>query len=445
MLETPQKIPEPLLDDSDRSRRRWPLILFVALSVAIILGGGAVMWLLDLGDRSQREVEVLTERIREAGEPLTAEEMDAWYTGYAPVQAAPALEKLIAQWRDLADEKGAALDIWHALSESYPYSPIPLEDLEELRAALEPFESILAALPDAAAHEYAGFPLDFEDGMEIALPNLAPMRGFMRLLAMQAELAAARGAFDEADRHLALGLRMSRFAEETPTIIGGLVGAAVRGVGSHALERILSRYTLPPVAFPLVRQELATVDPAANFRRAIIGERATTYITMIGLYHDPANPMIASNIAPMLREYTRIVDAARLDVPIEDWDLGPPPNLTIVAVLPDILLPAMRRTLMAFRRDAAGIRSVQIALAVEAYRLDRGVLPDTLDALLDGYLEAIPTDPFDGEPMRYRVLEDGYVIYSVYIDGVDHGGEKAESHREDSVGDWPFRVRRAGQ
>lgn len=442
MSETPQNIPQPPVEGAARSRRRWPMLLFGGLAVVIISGSSAVVWLLALGERSQREVEALTERIREKGEPLTADEMAAWYKSFAPVQAAPALEELIAQLRERDDEERIALDAWQALHESYPNTPIPPEELDELRALLEPFEGILSALPAAAAHEHAGFPLDFEDGMEIALPNLAPMRAFMRLLAMQAELDAARSAFDEADHRLALGFRMGRFAEETPTIIGGLVGIAVRAIGAHSLERIFSRHSLPPDAFPLVGQELATVDPAANFRHAIIGERAVTHITLLGLYHDPANPVLASNIAPMLREYTRIVDGAKLDVPIESWDFGPPPDLTIVAVLPGITLPAMRRSLMAFHRDAAGIRSVQIALAVEEYRLDHGELPDTLDALLGDYLDAIPSDPFDGEPMRYRVLEDGYVVYSVYINREDNGGEKAESHGEDAFGDWPFRVLR---
>jgi len=40
------------------------------------------------------------------------------------------------------------------------------------------------------------------------------------------------------------------------------------------------------------------------------------------------------------------------------------------------------------------------------------------------FLEAIPLDPFDGQPLRCRELERGYVIYSIGPHGVDAGGRE---------------------
>ncbi len=34
----------------------------------------------------------------------------------------------------------------------------------------------------------------------------------------------------------------------------------------------------------------------------------------------------------------------------------------------------------------------------------------------------MPLDPFDGQPLRYKVVADGVLIYSVGLDGVDDGG-----------------------
>jgi hypothetical protein len=43
------------------------------------------------------------------------------------------------------------------------------------------------------------------------------------------------------------------------------------------------------------------------------------------------------------------------------------------------------------------------------------------------YLDALPIDPFSGEPMRYRATGTEYVVYSVGINGKDEGGEQAEA------------------
>ena len=43
------------------------------------------------------------------------------------------------------------------------------------------------------------------------------------------------------------------------------------------------------------------------------------------------------------------------------------------------------------------------------------------------YLNAVPADPFDGQPLRFKRLSKGYVIYSVGSDGRDDGGKENTS------------------
>src|SRR5262249_9621267 len=53
----------------------------------------------------------------------------------------------------------------------------------------------------------------------------------------------------------------------------------------------------------------------------------------------------------------------------------------------------------------------------ERYRLTHeGQWPASLDKLVPKLLVALPLDPTDGEPLRYRRLDDGVVIYSVGAD-----------------------------
>ena len=63
------------------------------------------------------------------------------------------------------------------------------------------------------------------------------------------------------------------------------------------------------------------------------------------------------------------------------------------------------------------------AIAIERYRRDRGQIPNDLKQLVPEFMPQVPTDPFDGKPLRY-VVEDGeYLIYSVGKNGVDDGGQ----------------------
>jgi hypothetical protein len=39
-------------------------------------------------------------------------------------------------------------------------------------------------------------------------------------------------------------------------------------------------------------------------------------------------------------------------------------------------------------------------------------------------LAAIPSDPFDGQPLRFHKLERGFVVYSVGQDREDNGGQE---------------------
>ena len=71
----------------------------------------------------------------------------------------------------------------------------------------------------------------------------------------------------------------------------------------------------------------------------------------------------------------------------------------------------------------ARLAALHTSLAVESYRLAHsGKIPAGLPELVPDFLPAVPRDPFDGQPLRFKTLPRGYVIYSIGADGVDDGG-----------------------
>jgi hypothetical protein len=82
-----------------------------------------------------------------------------------------------------------------------------------------------------------------------------------------------------------------------------------------------------------------------------------------------------------------------------------------------LMMPASTVIMLKQAKCVALMRVARAALAIERYRLATGQLPDKLT-------DSAPLDPFDGQPLRYRKLAKGYVVYSVGEDGKDDGGDE---------------------
>jgi hypothetical protein len=68
---------------------------------------------------------------------------------------------------------------------------------------------------------------------------------------------------------------------------------------------------------------------------------------------------------------------------------------------------------------------LQTDLAIRLFQHDQGKLPDGLESLVPDYLPAVPLDPLakTPQPLRYRVENGRFILYSVNSFGEDNGGE----------------------
>lgn len=81
--------------------------------------------------------------------------------------------------------------------------------------------------------------------------------------------------------------------------------------------------------------------------------------------------------------------------------------------------------------------SIITACAVERYRMKHGEWPDRIESLVPSFLGAVPQDPVDGQPLRYRRTNDGVVIYSIGPDQVDNQGHLGRDLSSQTTGyDW---------
>jgi len=61
-----------------------------------------------------------------------------------------------------------------------------------------------------------------------------------------------------------------------------------------------------------------------------------------------------------------------------------------------------------------------------AYRAKHGEYPASLERLVPEHIGALPTDIFGDGPYRYRRTDDGCVLYSAGLNGVDDRGLNAD-------------------
>jgi hypothetical protein len=90
-----------------------------------------------------------------------------------------------------------------------------------------------------------------------------------------------------------------------------------------------------------------------------------------------------------------------------------------------MMLPGLKKVPARFAAFEARRRAVLVAIGIERFRLaHQGKIPDKLDDLVPAYLPTVPLDPFDGQALRYRRMEQSFLAYSIGSDGEDNDGKE---------------------
>ena len=308
------------------------------------------------------------------------------------------------------------------------------------------------------------FPMDFSQGLNMDLEHLAKMRGLSRLMSLEAVARLLDQDYEALTSTLLAHLRLSAALHDEPVLISHLVFVAMN---SMALESL--RYALENAEFTerqLQRLQAALrglPDPIQSWTNAISGERA------MSLGYTPGD-MIMSNMSSslgmhmgewgfelaqrasgssanaqlvLLRGYQLIIEHA--DAPVRGGDMDAldqqVDDVAKNSILAAILLPALSRSQEAPARVQALGRLAETSLAIERYRLTRGELSATLEALVPEHLASVPIDPFSGQAVMYRRGGVGYLLYSWGPNGVDDGGtELFEGRRNHRLADLVFRI-----
>lgn len=111
----------------------------------------------------------------------------------------------------------------------------------------------------------------------------------------------------------------------------------------------------------------------------------------------------------------------------------PPPSPALAGICNKLV-----RWPQALARVNVSLRAMEVHAAMALYERVRGAPPERLDALVPGFLPAVPEDPFTGKPLRYATGPYGWKVWSVGPDGKDDGGRCTLPHTWKSYADYVF-------
>lgn len=375
------------------------------------------------------------------------------------------------QVSDLAERQRKALE------ESFSELPPPVQLSEDQLAALGG-EIGRAAAAVALARKLADMPRGRHpityapDWISTMLPTVQCARSSVNVLQYDALLRAHAGDIDGALLSARAALNAGRSLADEPFLITLLIRHACQTIALRAVERALAQGEASEGALRLLQQIVEEEENDPGFLVALRGERAgvdqavqflsTSKLTnlhqmtrmMSGLAAAPGPAVphqwetlrmylpgsLKANRAALIRYQTQLVEIAKLPTEQQEARIR-----ALVATLPKqpvlvrMLAPAVTKVAGVHHRGVAQLRCVSIMVAAERYRLDHGDWPDEAAMLVPRYLAHIPADPFDGQPLRFRRLEDGVVIYSVSHDRADNSG-KFDKNPMVSGTDWGYRL-----
>jgi hypothetical protein len=448
---------------SDSRPKRFPRVR-VILAVFLIILISLLAWnLRNSNDDSQAEA------IRKQGYPATLVELDNWY-------------------RKIPDNENAALIYTNAFAKIALASnafdqiredswipkrgqPIAPEDKAELTAIFATNREVLQLLYSAAGLTNSRYPLDLGQGFNSLLPHLAPIKGAIAVLTSEAILHVSDGEIPQAIDAFVAARRLTDSISQEPVLISQLVHVAGWKIICKRLEWTLNAANLTPEQLELLQKMLADAEEGA-FYRGLVGEQATG----CAVFHDPkwqqalffdfnsaaankpdrsgqfktqlligllkTSGFFKKDKAFYLHAMSNNVAITRLPVcerftASQNSPAPLPPSKFYI--LSSMLLPALGK---AASRDAdrtANVRVAETAVAVERYRrANSNTVPDDLMQLVPAWIPAIPCDPFDGKPLRFKKRPQGYIVYSVGSDQQDDGGTEYDRNNRNARSDVTF-------
>jgi hypothetical protein len=361
---------------------------------------------------------------------------------------------------------------------AFPIALQPQSPADDVLLALSKYDPAIEEVREASQLPYSRFPLTYGSGEpgEILLPHLAALKYCAQVLNLRALAELQNGQEEKALADVKLSLYLASSIRTEPFLISQLVRNGIlqttlqpvwEGLAEHKwADAQLAELDRELAKFNFVADYKLSMRSGMGFQSAIIEyllrqpEQLINFSTNQGL---PFPARLVWQLIPsgwfyqnqlksarrMVESYLPVADenqgiisktlARRADAAFEaDTKHGTPYNYFERELFPEFSAAAKK---FAYAQNSADL--ARVAIALERYRIAHGEFPETLDALAPQFMEKIPHDIINGEPLHYRRTDDGqFVLYSIGWNEKDDGGVVGLTKNGGVIneqGDWVWR------
>ncbi len=353
----------------------------------------------------------------------------------------------------------------------FPTTPQRQSPAADVLLALTKFNAEMSELELAAQRPHSRFPIHYNEDYFTLLPHLAKLHAFaiMFQLRASAQLAQTNGEMAFAD--LQTLFRFADAPKDEPCIISQAVRHRLILRGVQILWEGMSVHRWTEAQLAEVQRRLTALDLLSEMARSLHAERG---LHILGLEHGLQNRKkyreLWVNALPGIQQppffdfYLRFAPAGwfyqneiifnrRLDEILDGIGKSKSGGIFAPISLPSRVqrkfyeLPfdfpgdVLSNAVSQLPRMHTQLKLAQVACALERFHIAHRAYPQTLTELIPQFIAKLPHDFMDGQPLRFRRIEDyQFVLYSVGLDRKDDGGATpAKDNAPD--GDWVWVIR----
>lgn len=450
-------------------RGRVAAIIGTVFSISVVLFLVAfVSW----GEYVRRNLAKYEGAAREAGQPVTLEELDAWYPAVGASNNAALLFESAFRELEISDPEGARTrDLYkRAINSEFSYRDWDQNE-DDVLAFLEEQAAVLEIIEEAAKKPASRYALSFERAVLSDAKHLSHVQVLSLLLMLKGGALLEKKEVDRAIRIHDQVLRLGRSIAAEPILLSHQVRVDTNYDALRLMERILNEENLSERQLAQLALNYALALPTDTLERTFYGERCMPVGSIEQIYEGYLDPIEGGglegmtrmrSLPPGIRDYFRMNDQLQIyracDVAVSEmeWpevvrfsatEKGWSKRHAEAKSIAEHFVPRVVNGSHVFVRDVAIFRIARATIAVEKFMLAEGRYPDNLRELVPRYLPSTPMDPYDGVPLRYYTgfieSQPSYMMYTIMEDGKDEEGAQWHvGNKQGESGDLGVFIRR---
>jgi hypothetical protein len=357
----------------------------------------------------------------------------------------------------------------------------------EVLAALSEGEPVIEEMRAASGRKRCRFNIRYEEDnpAAILLPHLAVLKHLSQVLQLRASTELALSRTDAAFQDVNLMLFLAECNRDEPILVSQLVRITQLYLALQPVAEGIGQWSEPQLR--ALQERLQSFDFCADSRRSLQAERVLfgggiiEYVrrapdkfhlmselsgamddqrggaelvgTMMAatpsgwLYLEQLNhsrlfeEYLLPTIEPTNRQIRPAVSRKAEQRTAELGKHSRPALFLRHRFFAGLLSPSISRFVQKTAFAQTSVDTAAVACALERYRLAHGQFPDSLEELATQFMDKLPHDIINGQPLKYhRSTEGRYVLYSIGWNEKDDGGTvamaKSGEGADSNEGDW---------